>query len=665
MRLSHRFKFSMSFDSVVPHQRATRLQPYVARQITRHDFEDCLYDDEVTSSTSLEESPNASGISTADEDEQSSEASSENLDSSLESWLVNDTYYFAETLANNNSLVLTLNGCYAWCSNETKSINSQCGLRLFQWVLPAVILVGSTQTPLVVWWKRLWAMLRPIGDPLDRLLSMIYVLKVYAKCYNEAKQAKVPLSNVPGESTDQPSRWRDQLRHRFSPRQRVDKSLAVVLHGIRDLKPSLNTWNLGDCLKSAVPASPRHTMETLLNNTAAEIMDNRSRELWKAYGATFFTVASIVFAMIPPAAPGSTPVSGATTAETLALSPLLLMVMLSNAIGEHKSLHALHKIIRHFLEELNPRMVDTTSTSTDTTHNANVASLVNAQSPGGSSPADANGSSATHREQEDNQAYDLESGSQHWDPANLLNSLRDNINGIKKGDLEELLFASGSLYYQPQEDYSPQELSDAKSSSTRSWDRVLLLASLSVVPISLAGASGALAAPPSYFNDRNFLMVGIAFVWLASPFVARLLAMMLNKANKQGQKLLWRFVVIKDSLVAISILVLPAGITCRMQGDCKMWSGYYYYGPAAARIPLITTDIFNWNDYVLYLALVSVCIGWNVAAYFGVRYFGYCRYLLGEKYYSGAARDAFHVLVWRHREIRDSLYKEEGHENVD
>jgi hypothetical protein len=56
-----------------------------SKGVTCHGVEDCLCDDEVTSSASLEESPNASGISTADEDEQFSEASTENLDSSLES----------------------------------------------------------------------------------------------------------------------------------------------------------------------------------------------------------------------------------------------------------------------------------------------------------------------------------------------------------------------------------------------------------------------------------------------------------------------------------------------------------------------------------------------------------------------------------------------------
>lgn len=254
--------------------------------------------------------------------------------------LANDTYYFVVTPANNNSLVLTLNGCYDWCSSETNSINPQCGLRLFQWVLPAVILIGSIQNPPVVWWKRLWAMLRPVSDPLDCLLSMNYVLEVYALCYKHAKDL---LSDDPEDK-----------------RQRVVKSLAVILHGIHDLTPSIEIHDLSNELKVSlgVLASRLPAVETLLNSTAAEIMDNKSREMWKAYGATFFAVANIVFAMIPPAAPGSQPVSGATIAATLALSPLLLMVLLSNAIGEYKSLHTLHKTVKHFLKELESLMAD-------------------------------------------------------------------------------------------------------------------------------------------------------------------------------------------------------------------------------------------------------------------------------------------------------------------
>jgi hypothetical protein len=105
-------------------------------------------------------------------------------------------------------------------------------------------------------------------------------------------------------------------------------------------------------LEAIVPASRFPAVEKLLNKTAADIMDNKSREMWKAYGAVFFTVANIVFAMIPPAAPGSQTVSGATIAATLVLAPLLLIVLLSNAIGEHKSLPTLHNTIKHFLKEL-------------------------------------------------------------------------------------------------------------------------------------------------------------------------------------------------------------------------------------------------------------------------------------------------------------------------
>jgi hypothetical protein len=212
--------------------------------------------------------------------------------------------------------------------------------------------------------------------------------------------------------------------------------------------------------------------------------------------------------------------------------------------------------------------------------------------------------------------------------------------------------------------YQPYRFSDTNSKEKRHpWDYIVLLTFLSVVPISLAGASGALAAPPSYYTDRDFMMVVIACFWLVGPLLMRALAMTLGKGDHESQALMWRVVAIKDVVIAMSIVIALSAITCGAGGTCKMWSGYYHYGRDGAQIPLITTAIYHWNGYVLYPALVSVCIGWNIAVFFGIRYIGCCSRFLHSRY-SSAGRYGFDVLVWRNHEIQSGLRDEEHQATV-
>ncbi|KAJ7824561.1 hypothetical protein B0H13DRAFT_1919085 [Mycena leptocephala] len=66
------------------------------------------------------------------------------------------------------------------------------------------------------------------------------------------------------------------------------------------------------------------------------------------------------------------------------------------------------------------------------------------------------------------------------------------------------------------------------------------------------------------------------------------------------------FIVAKDMLLAVAIPVLFSMTTCGWLSSCKLWANYYGYGAARARVPLDNTAAFEWNNRVLYPALVSV-----------------------------------------------------------
>src|SRR5580700_9724867 len=100
---------------------------------------------------------------------------------------LNSTFFFF-TPADSNDPFLTPTGCEVLCGHTDDAIYSDCALRLFQWVFPVIILIGSIPTPPTKWWKRFWVMLRVLGDPIDALLSMVYVLYTNQRCYAESAE---------------------------------------------------------------------------------------------------------------------------------------------------------------------------------------------------------------------------------------------------------------------------------------------------------------------------------------------------------------------------------------------------------------------------------------------------------------------------------------------
>jgi hypothetical protein len=547
--------------------------------------------------------------------------------------LATDSSLFAIIPADPQNLVLTLEGCNTWCAGGDRSISPQCGLRLFQWVLPAVLLVGSIQAPPTHWRKRLWAMVRPVANPLGCLFSMLHVLRVAAFCHSEADVLVGHVfANRLDDGQDRKSRTVAQRFRAFwsneplTDRQRVVKSVALILNGLRDLdNAGEGVWSIRVRLQSSFsqPNLSRESRLSLIRTTAARMAENRSRDTWKAYGAVFFSIANIVFAMIPPAAPGSTPPSGATIASTLTLSPLFLVVLLSNSIGEKKSFYTLHKIATHLLDELDKPWKE---------------------------------------------ERDAEGGGEAWRMVQYsLTRLRDTIGRPYAEDHTQLLYTSGSLCYQPRRRMTHIE----ETRRQGLLDSILQFLFILVVPLSAAGAAGALAGPPSYFNDRCWVVISIGVLWVLQPIVRRLVPGFCRIYGRYDrvQYNVWRVTACLDVFLASAIVVLLASITCGVGGTCRNWAGVYRYGENKAQVPLNTAAAFAWNGTTLYPALVSACVGLNVGAYFGVRYLAYLRKILRPALnvicwlgntYRGSTKDAYEVLAWRDDEIAGALEDEES-----
>jgi hypothetical protein len=477
--------------------------------------------------------------------------------------LINDSTIFSQIPANPANPLLLLRACEEICGDEDKTIYRDCGMRLFQWVLPAVILSGSVQLPSLTWWQRVCARLRMVGDPIDSLSSMIYELDLCEQCYEEAGNL---IDRLTGQLNE-----RDGDEDKIKKRA-LRKCLALILRTIMALEQSIDLVSLNDALISMTSLLPdrisrpkdgehapqpltRAEFEMLILETGGTLFKIRTWSMLKSCHAIFWFVTGIIVAIIPEVA-GSTS-SGAMIASSLVLSPLLLMVFLSNSIGFYASQELLGQQVRNFLSRL-PQNNDET------------------------------------------------------DVRNLTGRLQNTFW------FDDSTVFNGMPIYQSRKFW-------AKTAKRGRIRHRFLIFTLLLSPIQATVAAGiALGAPPAYFNDRIFLIITIFGLWVLSFFIT-LCANNRNcwdlESRKKKERLGWRcflIVVIKDVVIGITIPIFSAGMTCGWLGGCKMWSGYYRYGWPAS-IPLNPVDAFHRNGHVLYPILVGLVFGLNILAFICVR----------------------------------------------
>jgi hypothetical protein len=208
--------------------------------------------------------------------------------------------------------------------------------------------------------------------------------------------------------------------------------------------------------------------------------------------------------------------------------------------------------------------------------------------------------------------------------------------------MDTVVLVAGTSWYQPLR-------AMAEEREGRTWThRTSVALLLADTLTSLAAAAGALAAPPSYLNDRHLLIFGILGGWILSALMTRLLVW--SNTNRRNLERLG-FIVAKDMLLAVAIPVLFSMTTCGWLSSCKLWANYYGYGAARARVPLDNTAAFEWNNRVLYPALVGTCLGLNLLTYLVLRWLVY--------------RSAFHVLVWSRSAIGEALCSGKGTTGLD
>ncbi|KAF7328963.1 Carboxylic ester hydrolase [Mycena venus] len=488
----------------------------------------------------------------------------------------NDTIFF-ETPASAQNGSLTINGCEMYCAPGQPRIDPDCGNRLFQWLLPALFLVVSVAAPPVGWYYQVWTCVRPIADPFDSVLSVSHRLSICERCHQDA-------GTLVGQLKERTAKDRQVTKASESGESNNRRQSKFVAQDISQFQTSIalilytfetvaSHVNSRTSFLSAIISSSSLPTPTLVL-LIHHTAGRLAEDRTRGLAQAWFTTASCIASLIlatVPALGGSSP-SGAMVAAALVLAPLARDVLLGHSIGEVGSHYRVCTVLAEFMEACQCADEDT-----------KVKELGEALALAGS-----------------------------------------------EKELEKLALTAGTSWYQPR-----RTLRDEQEGA-RTWNRTLAVALLLADTLtSFAAAAGALAAPPSYLNDRHFLMFGILGAWILSAATTWVL-MRYSLSNLQN---LGCFVAAKDILLAVTIPVLFSATTCGWLSSCRLWSNYYGHG--FPRVPLDNSAAFAWNDGVLYPTLVGVCQGMNVLTYLVLRWLVY--------------RKAFGVLVWSERAIGEAL----------
>ncbi|EMD00414.1 hypothetical protein BAUCODRAFT_163744 [Baudoinia panamericana UAMH 10762] len=285
-----------------------------------------------------------------------------------------DDTVFANIPAGPDNATLWLHGCEMFCA-ANRTIVDDCPARLVQWFLPVLFLVVSVITPPMVPWARVWIVLRPVADPWSAVFALAYHIELAHRCC----LAVQPLAAQLGDGAEPASAiegqvnilfrmltklFRDTLsaiQHttlnmakaslRLCQDPPLEECLALVLLTLVEMEPGSSPTTGLERLRSLLQTSCSATNKRLVGHVytiASKLMDNRSHSTLQAVLTTIFCAVSILIATVP-AVGGSTP-SGAMVAAALTLSPLITVVLLSNAIGAPASLRRVQEIMNEFDE---------------------------------------------------------------------------------------------------------------------------------------------------------------------------------------------------------------------------------------------------------------------------------------------------------------------------
>jgi hypothetical protein len=135
------------------------------------------------------------------------------------------------------------------------------------------------------------------------------------------------------------------------------------------------------------------------------------------------------------------------------------------------------------------------------------------------------------------------------------------------------------------------------------------LAFIAVLPVSIAfgTAFAVLDTGPTYFTCRHILVIAAFTSWIFSAMFTSFTSF-LSRLGFVGGKNLWRIILAKDFLIGVTILVLIILSSCGLWNSCYCWGGVMVHSEEGARITPNPTEVFDYNNNVVYPAMVGTCL---------------------------------------------------------
>ncbi|KAL6716771.1 hypothetical protein ACLMJK_006339 [Lecanora helva] len=292
----------------------------------------------------------------------------------------------------------------------------------------------------------------------------------------------------------------------------------------------------------------------LWRQTAVELADSRTDEFARSAFAIFLYAFQLIANFVKELGGGSSSPPGGRIATGVFLSWLLPMVLLSNAIGNFPARRTCYDALSRFAERMDDPLQIPRSRS-------------------------------------------------------VVVPSMSMLTRTSWTDYSHSLGWSGAIYtFRP---WKWQHVSN--SSNRRRTARLIFLLAITPLCIGFMGGFAILwYSLPVGLNCRHTWLCGIFLAWSLSTF----LTWYSYRPQLATGKFHWRFVLVKDTCIAVPSLLVIFLSACGVFNFCYCWGGFLF-SPANANVPLNSDSFYKHNDRTTYPAIVGVCTAFQLVM-FGV-----------------------------------------------